>query len=308
MRSRHIPEILALVLFAGSIYGLDATIDGSASTGARFLNIPVSARFTAMGNAGTALASGAEAVFVNPAGSYKNGNGFTASHDSWLDGAFIENAAVNYLPFKDMAFGMALSYVNSGSIDVYKTDANGNPVKQGQISANDFIVKGNYSLNLPGYLSAGLNIGCAVENLGQEVYAAFVTDLGLNYVNENGFSAGLTAKNMGTRIGKYDMSVPLNAGISYSKTFSEVHTLTGAAECRADFRSTAIYGAGVEYAYKGTYFIRTGYSTDNTGSTTGLSGLRAGAGVKFERITLDYAFEPYGKLGISNKISFAMAY
>jgi hypothetical protein len=291
-----------------TLFALNVSVESSASTGARFLDIPQSARYAAMGNAGTAAASGVESIFINPAGTCGGGNGILAAHNSWLDGVLIENAAVSYLIMKGMAIGAALSYADEGTTDKYGVDVYGNPVRQGQVSGKSFILKGNYSMQFLKNFSAGINMGFAGEYLGESAAGAFVTDIGLQYINGNGFGAGISAKNMGTKINNFDLAVPISGGICYKKEFTKEHSMTAAAEIESDTKANPVFGSGVEYAFLDSYFLRVGYSTDNTDSKEGISGIRAGAGIKAGTARIDYSFEPYGELGISNKISLFVGF
>jgi hypothetical protein len=49
--------------------------------------------------------------------------------------------------------------------------------------------------------------------------------------------------------------------------------------------------------------LRVGYRTGS--DVDGLSGLRAGLGLSWQGIGVDYAYAPYGKLGASHRISIS---
>ena len=66
------------------------------------------------------------------------------------------------------------------------------------------------------------------------------------------------------------------------------------------------YGAGVEHVLMDMVAIRAGYNT--RADTNELTGLHCGLGFMIRAITIDYAFVPYGDIGMSHIISIGMKY
>ena len=64
------------------------------------------------------------------------------------------------------------------------------------------------------------------------------------------------------------------------------------------------YHTGMEWWLKNILVVRGGYKYDSAMATLGpLAGLTAGAGFKINIFDIDYAFVPYGDLGLTHRIS-----
>ncbi|MDD5628734.1 MAG: hypothetical protein PHU21_06695, partial [Elusimicrobia bacterium] len=78
-------------------------------------------------------------------------------------------------------------------------------------------------------------------------------------------------------------------------------------------RDDGAYAAvGTEYAFpvKGDWNLagRLGFDSRTVGDVTGVSGLSVGAGFACKALSLDYAFVPYGGLGITNRFSASIRF
>jgi hypothetical protein len=67
------------------------------------------------------------------------------------------------------------------------------------------------------------------------------------------------------------------------------------------------FAVGTEYqlirASEWSFAGRMGYNSQTLGDVTGVSGLSVGAGFGLRGLNIDYAFVPYGGLGITNRFS-----
>ena len=70
------------------------------------------------------------------------------------------------------------------------------------------------------------------------------------------------------------------------------------------------FAAGTEYVFpiKGDWVMagRAGYGSQTLGDVTGVTGVSAGVGFDSKSLDVDYAFAPYGGLGITNRISISV--
>ena len=109
---------------------------------------------------------------------------------------------------------------------------------------------------------------------------------------------------LGTPVAGQNLATDLKGGCSclirWDKTDSLLTALSGYYEPGGVSRLQG----GVEAGFQKSYFLRAGYQlplSDN--QITGFSNFSAGAGIRFGRVTLDYAYLPYGNLGASQRIS-----
>jgi hypothetical protein len=73
--------------------------------------------------------------------------------------------------------------------------------------------------------------------------------------------------------------------------------------------NSAYTAVGTEYAWHATESMtlagRLGYNSLTAGDISGVTGLSFGVGFGFQKFSLDYAFLPYGGVGITHRISLA---
>lgn len=285
-----------LSLIAGTGYA------GAGSSGAAFLKLPVDARAVAMGEAFTAQASGASALFWNPAGMAKIPKfDLTAMHNAYLLSTFQDYAAGAYTHPTLGSFGLSLNYWSSGTIQ--GTDSVGNST--GSFSANNLAVTGGYARKLGKSLSLGIGVKFISEKNEKASGAAFAGDLGVLYeLPVTGLALGASATNLGTQMKLVDKGYPLPMTLRAGGSFGPPKLpLRLAADIAAPNDGTVGGGLGAEYTLYKIFALRAGYRAGS--SPEGLSGLRAGAGFAYQGFGLDYAFAPYGELGMAHRVSLS---
>ena len=117
-----------------------------------------------------------------------------------------------------------------------------------------------------------------------------------------GLKAGASVANIGTKgtLYKESYSLPLEGRLGWRYD-------RGILGVMQDFILSATekpgIAAGVECRPVQLLALRVGYRTGS--DVDGFSGLRAGLGISWHGIGVDYAFAPYGKLGASHRISIS---
>lgn len=295
---KHTFLILSLLIGGAARTGCCANTAGTAT--APFLKLPADARSTGMGEAAAGGASGAMALFQNPAGLARNSGVALAFSRALL----IEDISCDVLgaavPLgKTGVIGVGAQYLKYGSFD--SLDNNG--VSAGSLSPRDRAFSLGWGMRLGGDIMTG----AAVKYVDSAIYGSAATtamDLGL-LLNGEDLSVGFTAQNMGKglKFNKEASPLPLNIKlgvyIPYRASWVWVMDLNFPND------GSAWLAAGGEYAYelKGawTLFGRAGYNTAAT-DTEGVNGITAGFGLAKNNLNFDYAFRTMGLLGSTHHL------
>ena len=287
-----------------------------ASTGAAFLKIPVGPRVVGMGEAAVAYVDDASALFYNPAG-LANAPTYSAllSHNQWLVGMNHEYVAGAYGTEELGKFGLALDYWGSGRIQ--GINIRGETIPGYMVSAADWSLALGYGRTVSDF-SFGLGVKFIHQQHESLSTSAVAFDAGAMYKTPlKGLKAGASVTNLGTQ-GKlyqesYDLPWQARLGARYE------YSIVGAAVdvifsgeglgTRSELSDNSVMSppvdiaAGVECRPVELLAIRLGYRTGS--DYGGFSGLRAGLGLSWHGVGVDYAFAPYGKLGASHRIAIS---
>lgn len=265
--------------------------------GAAFLKIPVDARVVGMGEAAVAYIDNASALYYNPAGlgSVKSFD-FMVMHNMWLLGMIQEYAALA-LPIGNIgSFGLSFNYWGSGSIQGF--DIRGDSIAS--FSASDWIVDLGYGKNF-GALGFGFGIKYLRETNEGFSASTMSFDVGASYaLPVKGLHVGLSASNLGgsLTLDQEGFSLPLQIRMGWRYGFGKFVLVN-------DYivGDKFMFMAGTEYWMADALALRFGYKNDS--NLDGLSGLRAGIGVKIKKFGIDYGFAPYGRLGFSHRFTLS---
>ena len=288
----------------------------SASTGAAFLKIPVGPRVCGMGEAAVAYIDDASALFYNPAG-IANVPSFdlVLAHNQWLLDMNHEYVAGVFGSEGLGKFGLALDYWGSGAIQ--GINIRGETIPGYTISAADWSLNLGYARSFSD-LSFGLGLKLIHQQQESLSTSAVAFDVGAMYKTPlKGLKAGLSVANIGTKA-KLDSeayALPMQARLGWRYDYSIIGVTQDfilswdGLGTRSDSSAGSVMSpplgiaAGVECRPVEVLAIRLGYRTGS--DVDGFSGLRAGLGMNWHGIGVDYAFAPYGKLGASHRISIS---
>ncbi len=287
------------------------------TTAANFLNVGIGPRAIAMGEAQVGLADDVYATYWNPAGLAQLETpeaGFT--HNEYFQGISQQFAAYAHPTTKRGTFAGSFSFLNIGKFDGY--DAAGQP--NGQVGASDSALALSYALPLlrdrrmESDLSIGFTGKWIQERLDTVTASAYAMDSGLLFApgkkwgkTFEGLKLGLAARNLGTSM-KFDeesFTLPrsLTAGMSWTGIWlGEAITLAVDGQQPNDGPRTV--GVGVELTTLQMLIVRGGYTTRGDVG----NGLRAGAGLRFKTLQLDYAFAGLGVLGNAHRIGLTFRF
>jgi hypothetical protein len=273
----------------------------SAQTGAAFLKIPVGPRVCGMGEAAVAYIDDASALYYNPAGLANvpsfdvllaHSQGFLDMNQEYVAGVFGSEGLGK--------FGLALDYWGSGSIQ--GINIRGESIPGYTFSAADWFLNLGYARSFSD-LSVGLGLELVHDQEESLSTSAIAFNAGAMYKTPlKGLKAGVSVANIGTKA-KLDSeayALPMQARLGWRYDISIVGVTQDFILSGTEKPGIA---AGIECRPVEVLAVRLGYRTGS--DYDGFSGLRAGLGINWHGIGVDYAFAPYGKLGASHRISIS---
>lgn len=334
-----IRKIFFFVLFSLLIFNCNIFSQKVGSTAMQFLKVMPSARATAIGDAYTVLASGADAVFWNPGGIAKIEKlEFSTTYINWIfdtkQGAF--SFATPIMDFG--AVGLQIQYVDFGefietsNLDPYIKNLDGPGITGRTFRPFSYLIGLSYSKFLTDRFSTGIGIKYVHESLynGQEVIAlvrtggyekvktwanGLIFDFGMYY--NTGFHSvqiATAVQNFGANVkyAKESNPVPLlfRFGIAANVIGSDALILTeknNRLSIEFDLFQPNDYAQqahlGIEYEFSGIFAIRTGYKINYD-----CEGITLGAGLKHNiaglNLMIDYSYGSIGKyLGSVHRFS-----
>ncbi len=314
------------------------------STSMQFLKVMPCARATAMGDAYSVLASGAEAMFWNPSGlALVQGQEFSSTYVWWImdtrQGALSYGASLGGFG----SVGLQVQYVDFGIMEETSLERPYiNKFPDPGMTGNTFhpfsyLVGLSYARSLTDRFSVGLSAKYAHESLynGETVTAmvsdgvyenvktwanGLLFDLGMRY--DTGFRTvrlGASVQNFGADVtyAKESSPVPLlfRFGIAADLTGrdallmdAETSRLTVAVDLFQPNDYAQQEHVGVEYEYDGVFALRGGYKFNYDSE-----GLTLGGGVRTTlsniRLALDYSYGSVGQyLGNVQRISLGVGF
>lgn len=293
---------------------------------AQFLEIGIGARGTAMGEAFTALPNDAGAVFWNPAGiaDVEQRNFFTA-YNRWPADISI-GGAVLAMNFNNIgAFALSTTYLMTGDMDITTIDQ---PMGTGESFAiSNYAFGLTYARYLTDRFSIGFTGKLVHENYLDYGYTNWALDIGTIYrTSFHGMKLGMSILHFGPEAkfsGEYiDYSDSKSVDVNKPKTFETYslpinfrfgvcldllnqgpHQLISAADMIHSNNNLEKYNFGLEYGFSKTFFLRSGYQFN-----TDEGGFAFGTGIKFNILTLDYAYSDLGTLQDIHRISLALSF
>jgi hypothetical protein len=272
-----------------------------AGAGAAFLKIPVGPRVCGTGEAAVAYIDDASALYYNPAGLANvpsfdvllaHNQGFLDMNQEYVAGVYGSEGLGR--------FGLALDYWGSGSIQ--GINIRGETIPGYVFSAADWSLNLGYARSFSD-LSVGLGLELVHDQQESLSTSAIAFNAGAMYKTPlKGLQAGLSVANVGTKgtLYKESYSLPLEGRLGWRYDRGIIGVMQDFILSETEKPGIA---AGVECRPVQLLALRVGYRTGS--DVDGFSGLRAGLGVNWHGIGVDYAFAPYGKLGASHRISIS---
>lgn len=303
-------QTFVLIVLLSAISLLVLTPQGAfaqGTSGAVELKIPVGPRAIAMGQAFTAVADDANAVYWNPAGlNQLGGTELTAQYDVFIETVRYDYFAAATKLGNEAALGLGVKLLSTGTEPA--VDSTG-ATTGGTVGENymDIDLAGAYRLSY--YFDIGLTAKYINKTLSGTSASTFAADFGVMYHSPiPHLQVGLDLQNMGPGL-KFDqvadpLPFTIKLGIAY-KMFNDDFVLDYDLDIPTD-DPYVVNCIGGEYWYKDTLVGRFGYQfagsiDQNQYGIGGIAGLYLGAGVKIaafkDFIGVDYAWTNTGFLG-----------
>jgi len=302
--------VLALVLAASPAAALNLITGGPGTSGADFLTIGVGARPLAMGGAFSAVDSGADANAVNwnPAalGFVEKAN-VTASYNS-----LFKDESQGYLGYASpagAAGGVWAGGVNYLTVTKIERRAGDTEEADSTFGNQNYAASLSYAKAFGDRVAVGGTlkyVRVALDTLKENAMAMDAGLLARTPVED--LTVGGAMRNLGTNIGPDSMPLTFKGGVAY-KTIGKKLTLASDIDWIMTERR-AYWSLGSEFWISPNLAARAGYQFGHGGDQlqSKLVGLGAGLGLKFQRLTLDYAFMPYGDLGSTHRMTLGVRF
>jgi hypothetical protein len=317
------------------------------TAGAQELLIPVGARGIALGGSNIAFASGADAIYWNPAGVSRTSFGTEAyfSHMTYFANIGVDYGAVDVSFSGIGTFAASFKSIAFGNIAVTTED---NPDGTGATYSPTFIIAGlTYSRQLTDRISVGANFNFISETIVSTSATGFALDAGVQYsgllVPE--LKLGVVIKNLGpnmtfggpnllrqgTTVGdirgtqwysvdaaSFELPSQMEVGLAYDKQLGSMNKITVFGTFQNNNYSSDLYNIGAEYAFNNMIFVRGGYNyapqapKDQTGQLSQIYDYTLGAGINYNlgtfNFTFDYAYQHAVMLSSNNVFTVKLGF
>jgi outer membrane protein OmpA-like peptidoglycan-associated protein len=269
-------------------------------------------RAAAMGESFVGLADDASTIYWNPAGLGRmNGYKFALSHQEWFEGIRDEMGHVA-LPLGPGALGLALVYSGEPGVRYWDADQ----LRFEEFDAWSAMLAAGYGWRLSRRFAMGASATGLYQDLSPNTgYGATIGNtgyggaLGLGITGKLArvLSIGLAARHAGVMTyGDGYERLPLEFALGGALSAGMLDLTMDAVAPALD--ATPNVRVGAELTPVKPLSLRVGYRTGpvSLDSLGYLSGLTAGLGVTVGNFGVDYAFVPYGELGLTHRVGLRL--
>ncbi|MCK5218454.1 PorV/PorQ family protein [bacterium] len=281
--------------------------ENAGTTGAQFLKLGGGARGVALGEAYSAVADEASAVYWNPAGLGRIKNiQIVGMHTFGLESINYEFLAYTQ-PISVGTLGIGLHYLSM--LPIEKLNVYGE--QDGSFRPYDVAINLAYGIRISSEWNAGINTKYILQEIDSVTAHGFAVDLGvLGRIWDDKLGIGLSLQNLGPEIKFIEAAYPLPLNIRLGLSYKITDSLLMALEGGFPIDNDPSLHVGCEYVFavmkKVSLACRLGYKTTTLADINALSGLSSGVGFDFLGMKLDYTWVPYGDLGDMHHISLGI--
>jgi len=286
------------------------------------LKIGQGCRASAMGESFTALSDDASAVYWNPAGlGLVTDHQFDLSHQEWFEGIRDEigHAAV---PLGPGALGLGMAYTGENDVRYWDPEQQ----KFAEFNAWGAMLTAGYGWRISDMFTVGATATGLYQDIAPDVGAVAgnvgyggALDLGATGRITDNLGLGFAARHIGSMTyGQGFEKLPVEFALGGMYTISgDYMTDDPASTWTLNFTLDAVapaldnspnVRAGVEFKPIRQLAVRLGYRTGpvSLGDLGYVNGLTGGLGATLGNFGLDYAFAPYGELGMTHRIGLRL--
>jgi hypothetical protein len=279
--------------------------EGPGATGASYLILPVGSHAISMGEISSALPDDPFHWLSNPGAPLKStGSGIGLFHSQWAVDTYYDNIFYRDQLMDMVTLGIGLTYMGAPDIEGYNMD--GDPT--GVVRNNSFQTIIGLAVTPIEYVSAGVNFKFFQEKIADWAARGYGADIGVVYsMPLPRICAGAVVQNLGPNVTflSNEEELPLTYRLGGSYRFPSITNLlvgiTVAAEIVRPKHEETYAAFGAEISLRDMFSLRAGFTGEKDRAS---SGLTVGGGVNvLDRVTIDYAWTPYGDLGNFHRIS-----
>jgi len=319
---KTITLLVVLATAAFLTFSISPLVFGQAkvgTTGAQFLELGVSARAMAMGEAFTSVVDDISAVYYNPAAlTTLFGREATFTYISLPADVGYGFGAIGF-PLESIGGVIGIGAYGLTSGDIIETTYEQGVVSPALAGTGRTFAWNNFALGLSygRYLTDRFSIGFSVKYVGEFAHNyssnGWAADVGTIYdTGFRGFKIGMAITNFGPDMRFVNVNYPLPINFKFGASINVIeqvdHYVTLAAEGWHPSDNLEKYNVGLEYVFKDRFALRGGgrfnYDVD---------GFTAGGGVRLpfneeQEIRVDYAFQDFGILTQVHRFSLTFAF
>lgn len=315
---------LVLALLAGAAHASvfpDSPFSGRAAgaTSAAFLKLPNGARAQALAGAWSAGAEGSEAVFWNPAGlarlTPEDRPELSLSYGLLLEDTYAGSGAFAR-PTSHGAWAAGFTYFGQSAQPGYTAQGD----RSGEFTPYDLAASASYAHRFPALVAVGATLKLVRSVIDDVSGNTAALDLGVQARNVTMIGDG--PADVGAAV--VNLGPALDAGASSPLPFkAQLGLLWHASplfhpsfDLHFPVDEDPYFSFGVEARFKLSsaeeerrqVSVRAGFNQSQQREKDGLVGATAGAGVDLGRLRFDYAWAPYGDLGMTNRVSLGLRF
>ncbi len=279
--------------------------------GGQFLKLPVGAKAIGMGEAATAIADDANAIYYNVAGLAK----LEKKSAEYMFSKYVEETSYHWIGYampiseKFGAFGLGIQYFSAGSID--ETDIRASKV--GTFNPSDMAINLAYAHHI---FSNEHSLGINMKIINSKIKESATTvafDLGMecHKMLDGRLLLGAAVQNLGGKL-KYeteDTKLPIMIKLGTGYKIKENWVASLDLVFPEDNQPTYAFGSDYKHKISDEMSIsgRVGYNSRST-KVDGFNGVTIGFGFGYQICSLDYAWMPLGDLGSTHRISVGVKF
>jgi len=295
-----------LLVSAVCVYGTTIT-NGAGTTAFSFLKIGQGARAAAMGECYAGLSNDVNAIYWNPAGLAQiDRPELATNYTMWF-----EDIARYYIGYvrPGYKFGTLAGNLSLVSVPIEKRTVE-NDDSYESMAAHQMALTLAWAKKYSSKFSAGVGLKYISEDLVTQSVSGVAVDCGGLYTADDSLSVGASLQNLGTEMNVSGTSDPLplmlQAGVAKKVLEKKLTLLSDINAGLID--ETMSLSVGGEYMIGTVFYPRVGYKYRFNNNNLDGVGISAGFGLKLSRYRFDYAFVPYGDLGLTHRIDFIIGF
>ncbi|MBN2070857.1 MAG: PorV/PorQ family protein [Candidatus Krumholzibacteriota bacterium] len=313
MKSKVLIGFMVLMVVPVMLLGSTKPFEKVGTYAAPFLKIGPSARAAGMGNAFTAIADDATAIYWNPAGMVEiNRTQVTLNSTLWpadIDVYFV--GAVFTTPYLPGTFGIsARALVMDPQVErtIYMPEGT-----KRFFDAGDMSFGLSYATYFTDKFSAGFTGHFIHMGLADKSVETMAFDFGLIYrIGIQGMRLGMMIQSLGGEVDFDDRSSKMptlfKVGLSMDAYRRGMHAVLAAGEFSHPSDNKERMNVGMEYVFNQFFYLRSGYNINYDTSKLGWGvGFRVDTSQTSD-LGFDYAWEDLDYLGSTHRVTLNFSY